>query len=481
MPEDRKVIAPSLLRFSEDSKRILPHTNKCVFYSIFVHCLYRLQESLCLSAWHVLALITNVIISETPEYFRDVTEQILASNGKELCRYRSLGPVDLALDFYERVFVLKVRASSLGLKVVGQRHQPHYNKRPPETTVIRSIHNFFELYKAMDHVTDKLAQDPFFFCRAVAYLEAPSTTTGVHGVGGLSAQHLVHISCLCGFFPSSLMNHAEIGVNTSSYSYLYEWEGLTEHKEDTRQLLACTGARCNLTAFEAENLICKFGQSQEIEPPKPKVVARPVKPKLAPRKSESSRRPKDKRHKWRRKSNPYRDSLYRDQHIYYLSSIGQLAMVTRFGSSFDVNFIAESCTPLSDPHLVPLQSVPVTYWDQKVIAGRLNPMKDGTRSRWKASQSVNESATRQPLQISVAENKENLQPGATPFEVGEDNQDRTAIKKDTRPKRKRQVTRITDCSTRETPRIRIALQSLDRKNIRSAYSKVENVECAMLP
>ena len=355
MPPARRDILPSLLAFEEHARRIVPHTNKSVFYSIYVHCLRQLQESLSLSVWHVTALITNTIVSETPEYFRAVSLGMITSTGTELDYLRALGPVDLALVFYDRVFTMKEEGFEKKEKVPGQRHQPHYNKRQPDSTVARSIVNFFRLYKAMDHLKGNLPKDPYFFSRSVAYLEDSHLTTGVYGVGGLTAQHLIHIGCMSGIFPAALMDHAEIGVNTKCYSYLATVEHLANHREDTRQLLACTCSRLNITAFIAENLICKFVQSRTGQP-----------------------------------ISNYRDSLYNQQLLYSLAQDGNLNVVSRTGSSSSVPTLAELCSPLKSNHAVPLVEVPISYWDQKVGRGRLNPMKNGTRTAWRASHGLQE-------------------------------------------------------------------------------------------
>ena len=355
MPPARKSILPSLLAFEDDARRIVPHTNKSVFYSIYVHCLRQLQESLSLSVWHVTALITNTVVSETPEYFRAVSIGMMTSVGTELHYLRSLGPIDLALAFYDRVFTLKEKDFKKQKKVPGQRHQPHYNKRQPEATVILSIVNFFRLYKAMDHIEGNLPKDSYFFSLSVALLQDSHLATGVYGAGGLTAQHLLHIGCMSGIFPAALMEHAEIGVNTKCYSYLAKVEKLSNHREDTRQLLACTCSRLNISAFIAENLICKFVQSQAGQP----ICI-------------------------------YRDSLYREQLLYSLASDGTLNVVSRTGSSCSVPTLAKSCSPLESNHAIPLVEVPISYWDSKVGRGRFNPMKNGTRNAWRASQGLPE-------------------------------------------------------------------------------------------
>ena len=88
--------------------------------------------------------------------------------------------------------------------------------------------------------------------------------TGVYGAGGLTGKHLIHIGVLCGLFPSGMLSHAEIGEATNSYKYLQRWEGLSDHLEDTRQLLACLGTKLDLPHFICENVVCKFGQDQTV-------------------------------------------------------------------------------------------------------------------------------------------------------------------------------------------------------------------------
>jgi hypothetical protein len=76
-----------------------------------------IPEDLHLSAWHVLALVHNTIISET-------------RIDQERARYGNLGPIDLGLAFYGLIvfFDLKERRKDR-TPVLKQRHQPHYNVR----------------------------------------------------------------------------------------------------------------------------------------------------------------------------------------------------------------------------------------------------------------------------------------------------------------------------------------------------------------
>jgi hypothetical protein len=130
--------------------------------------LTRLQKHLHLSVWHVLALVTNPIVSETPEYFHFVSHYFLNLSGKKLQKIWALGPTALALNFYS-------------------------------------------------HLDSKLASDPHFYGKAVANVEAGYQSTSVFGAGCLTAQHLIHIGALCGLFPPEMLLHAEIGTTTNSY------------------------------------------------------------------------------------------------------------------------------------------------------------------------------------------------------------------------------------------------------------------------
>jgi hypothetical protein len=365
LPDERKYITPAILQFKEPSVTVKPHTNKCVFYSIYVDCLSRLQVFLNLSVWHVLALLHNTIISETPDYFVTVTTTILGSSGDARDRFTNLCPIDMGVAFYRLVFKLKEDRRSCRTPVVGQRHQPHYNVKQSDGVVARSIHNIFRLYKAMDHLDHRLACDGHFFSRAVSYLEDGYMATGVFGAGGLTAQHLIHIGVLCGLFPGPLMSHAEIGKKTHSYKYLSKREGLDDHKEDTRQVLACLCTRLGITAAEAENLVCKYSQDNTDKIGRPKA-----------------------------KASPYRDSLYLGQHLFNLDRHFRLVATTESSSGI-VDFIETRCCPLDPRHAVPEVDAGPGYWALKVKPpGRLNPLKDGTRKYIKAKREAEEEAIR---------------------------------------------------------------------------------------
>jgi hypothetical protein len=414
MPEERKLISKDLLDFrlvppGQQAKRLKPHANKCVYYSIFVWCLSKLTAKLHLSRWHVLALMTNTIISESPEFFYQTTEQILKCSESSMARYRTLCPVDLAFEFYEIVFNEKSRRSNAGLSVPGQRHQPHYNRRQDKQVVKRSVENLFALYRAFEHIDTRLASDPHYYGKAVAFLAASDHDTGVFGAGGLLCQHLIHIGVLCGFFPKGMLKHAVIGEETNSYKYLRRWEGLSDHMEDTRQLLACVSTTLGLPHSVVENVVCKFGQDQTEEPPIPKHVPNPPNPGDGTKARDTTTMKKSRKDRsnaadtervWKKRNNPYKDSVYRGQSLYDIDKEERLVKTTKSGSTF-VEPLA--CRCLKFEHESGSQAffptVAYSYWEKKPKGRRVIPMTAGTAKYLKKVKAAADNGTHEITKV----------------------------------------------------------------------------------
>jgi hypothetical protein len=53
-----------------------------VFYSIYLDCIGRLHDKFELSVWHLLAMLTNSLLSESPDFFMVATEYYLSLTGK---------------------------------------------------------------------------------------------------------------------------------------------------------------------------------------------------------------------------------------------------------------------------------------------------------------------------------------------------------------------------------------------------------------
>jgi hypothetical protein len=423
MPQERKLISKDLLDFSlvqldQHAKRLKPHTNKCVYYSIYVHCLLKLTTKLHLSRWHVLALITNTIVSESPEFFYQATMLILKSSESSITRYRTLGPIDLALEFYETIFDEKRRRTKAGIPTPGQRHQPHYNCRQGKDVVKQSVENVFQLYQAFEHIDPRLASDPHFYGKVVAFLEASYHETGVFGAGSLTGQHLIHIGVLCGFFPKGMLKHGEIGATTNSYKYLRRWEGLSDYMEDTRQLLACLSTTLGLPHILVENIICKFGQDQIEQPPMPKHVPTPPLPGMTnARPSSNMSSPSKKSRKdrcidadneriWKKRKNPYKDSVYRGQSLFYLDEQEKLVKVTKFGPSF-TEPLSSRCLEFERESMPQVFVSPVAYsfWEKKVKGRRVIPMTSSTRTYLKKVTEAVDNAIQEQPDVSTKKRK----------------------------------------------------------------------------
>ena len=395
LPDERKVISSALLvdGKSNEARHLLPHSNKCVFYSIYVDCLRRLQAKyIKFTIWHLLAMLTNTVASESPDFFVAATKHYLSLTGKAEKKVGSLGCVDFSISFYDRIFDDKQSRHLAGTPTPGQRHQPHNNRRQPRSVLVKSIYNFFELYDACLLLDRKLASDAHYFARAVATLVQGCDAKGVYGAGPLTAQHLVHIAVLCGCLPVEFIRHAEIGEKTGSYAYLARWEGLVDHQEDTRQLLACLCCRLGISAFVAENIVCKFGQAQVTQPPTPLPV--PNKPeglhsaRVKKRKRKANGQvvglPANKTdlRVWTKTTpNPYRDSVYPDQSLFDFDKDDQSLVETTSTSERIVPTLASQCAVEPRPPLLPKQSF--SYWVGKIPGPRLVAVKESTRNHLK--------------------------------------------------------------------------------------------------
>ena len=262
LPSDRVNIDPSLLNSSEtprDVKRMKPHINKCVFYSAYVECCQLLQEKLNLTKWHLFGLLVNVTSSETPDYMWHVTQDILASD-KLQQELMLLGPADLGVCVYEKIFDRKAIVSDAKLPVNGQRHQPHNNVRQPRRKIEASILNLAKLHHGLNLLDSRLHSDIHYFCRSIAHLEESWEKNGVYGAGALTAQHIFGVGVLLGLHPREMLQHALIAEGSNACKCLDKNEGLHDHVKDTHQLLANGSCYLGISWFVMENIVCKWTQ-----------------------------------------------------------------------------------------------------------------------------------------------------------------------------------------------------------------------------
>jgi hypothetical protein len=364
LPFDRLHVSESLLFLPgnrQAMKHVAPHANKSVYLSVYVHCIERLRSTLELTVWHLLALAYNVVDSESPIYFVNVTKAIISRCDKvsssEASRMFCLAkPSRFGVIFYNMLFNLKDERAALPKKgkVVGQRHQPHNNTRIPEWKVDVSIQNIFCLYLGLNQLESKQVADCHFYGKAVARLEQDVEHGGAYGAGPLTAQHVIGVGCLLGLFPIGLMEHAEIGSSTATYRYLVSEYGFDNHLEDTRQLLECLSTVLELPFFICENLVCKWTQVV------PKSTA--SQPKMC----------------------AYTDTILQGQDIYYASASLELMKISATQGTQQVRLTsANKCrvdSKLESNASRDHSLAPGALWQVRFQAGRkVFPMKSATR------------------------------------------------------------------------------------------------------
>ena len=348
LPSDRVKIDSSLLDFSGTAghvKRMKPHINKCVFYSAYVECCQLLQAKLNLTKWHLFGLLVNVTSSETPDYMWCVTQDILASN-KLQQELMLLGPVELGVYVYEKIFDRKQVVSEAKLPVAGQRHQPHNNVRQPRHKIEASIRNLVKLHHGLNLLDSRLHSDIHYFCRSIAYLEQGWETNGVHGAGALTAQHVFGVGVLLGLYPREMLQHALVAEGSNAYKHLAEKEGLKDHIRDTQQLLANGSCYLSMSWFVMENVVCKWTQ---FEGGTDKTAA---------------------------------DSVFLGQSIYYLDDDNRLVQVTTDGFShvLPCSSRCRESGSLESTIGVPCTTLDYSFWTQRLCGKQKTfPLKSQTR------------------------------------------------------------------------------------------------------
>lgn len=360
LPQERLVISESLLHFPSNSKasmhHLSPHSNKCVYLSAYADCIEQLRTAFDLTIWHMLALTYNVVDSESPVYFRKVTESLLTmASSKQPCQKLHLDqPADFGVVFYNLLWDLKDKKTASGNqhRVPGQRHQPHNNIRQPHFVVDISIQNLFRIYLGVKGLHPKQLGDCHYFGRTVSRLEESFEKGGAYGAGPLTAQHITGVACLLGIFPLCFLDHAEIGQSTASYKYLKREYGLIDHMEDTRQILEALSTVLGLSFFICENLVCKWVQSK--------------------RKTEGGAE----------MACPYTDTIFKHQAILYKSGTN-LFQVTSAGHAELEETSAVKCkvNPAMDKAMNKAHlAFAADLWNTRYHAGRkLFPMKSSTR------------------------------------------------------------------------------------------------------
>ena len=141
------------------------------------------------------------------------------------------------------------------MKGIEQRHQPHLLK----PTTYEKISELVNLMKEMVHCTINLSDvsiDDNLYCILVAI---PGHSDGVHGAGGLTGQHIIHVAAFLGLLPRDLLSLATISTTTNTFKHLMEFGYTYENAGDeTRTLLDAVLSKMEVSKPEVENIVCKW-------------------------------------------------------------------------------------------------------------------------------------------------------------------------------------------------------------------------------
>jgi hypothetical protein len=121
--------------------RIPPHMDTCVHWSAMgADALIKLNRQYQITYQQGLALLYSVCASNSPDYFRLITNKLLKDKnlGKA---YFEKDAVFIAIDCYEMIFSFKKDTSHGKQNLLGQRHQPCANKQGTRSDIAGSLNN----------------------------------------------------------------------------------------------------------------------------------------------------------------------------------------------------------------------------------------------------------------------------------------------------------------------------------------------------
>jgi hypothetical protein len=246
--------------------RLPPNCDTCLHWSSMgADALLQINRKYRPSYQQGLALLLSVCASNSPDYFRVITNRILGNEdfGKS---YFKKEPVQIAIEVYEMIFGFKKESTRRGQKLLGQRHQPCGNIQASRTDIELSLQN---LIKVCDEVTawnkkrslgrNKDVRDSYnvvlsTFCNGT--LEG-----GIYGAGPLIANKLIQVGALVGLFPFQYLMQSKIAVSTRTFGYLSSVFNLHDVDTDSPILLDAIAAMTDTNVRIAEGTCCKAAQA----------------------------------------------------------------------------------------------------------------------------------------------------------------------------------------------------------------------------
>jgi hypothetical protein len=233
--------------------RLPVHVDKFVFYSPFIWRILQLTQMYSLDVYKRLSLVYMCILSESPDIFIKVTNNLLKDKtfwGQE-CD-------DIATKLYSSIWEIKITTHH----TPGQRHAPTVNKKGTLERVTHSLKLMAALHLACKELSMHEKGDMYYFNKAIAIFS--DSNYGVFHAGGLLSQHLLIIGAACGIYPIEFTAYGEI-CETKTKEGLHARFGLfsdsSTSSDESKNILKALSHLTGKSVMYCENLVCKEFQS----------------------------------------------------------------------------------------------------------------------------------------------------------------------------------------------------------------------------
>ena len=241
--------------------------DKIIYYSLFASAIELLcQTYACLrnNLGIVAALLTCVVMSESPDHFWHIMQDLIKSpRAFTDTPFYAMNEYDFAYELAVEFFKRKKHSGNDTTEKpvtypVHRKHIPAVNTPPSFDSMKRGVDAVIVLVKECRILPDVHTTNIYsYYGRAVDFL-----AEHCHGGGHLTAMHIIGVAACLKILPPSFVNVAEVGVSTRTWEFLkwaFGYIDETVHK-DMRDLLRALAVLLDITVRQAEELLCLFAR-----------------------------------------------------------------------------------------------------------------------------------------------------------------------------------------------------------------------------
>jgi hypothetical protein len=250
--------------------RMKPHMNTCIHWSAMgADALLKINRKYKISQNQAMAMIYSVCASNSPDYFRVLTDQLLKDE-KLAVAFFAKDALSIAIEVYETIFDFKQEASRGKHCLRGQRHQPCGNIQGSREAIAKSLQNMVTVCNSFSYFQEKnkslrCKQDiKQLYTSTLKTFCKSETKGGVYGAGPLIANKIIQISALLGLFPFQMLTQSKIAKSTCTYRYLSSQFGLDNVDSDSPILLDALAYSTRTNQMMAEGTCCKASQEHNL-------------------------------------------------------------------------------------------------------------------------------------------------------------------------------------------------------------------------